>query len=446
MSLEKEKLLLSYLLNDASLFVKANSILKASYFDITLKKAVTFTQKYYDEYKGLPTVTQISAETGVILLDISAAPAETKYAEKEIERFCRDKAIEEAVYAAVDLLQEQNLSEIERLIREAVTVSIQRNLGLNYFEDPEARLNAIALKSPKTPTGITKLDDALDGGLYRQGLFIFAAPSGVGKSITMSNVARNFCKQGLNGVYFSLELSQEMVGMRFDSIFTEIGQGAILSDIGAVTSKLKQENGVGSLWIKRLPESVTTANQLRAYLKEYELVTGVVPDFIVVDYLDLMASNNSAISVENQFIKDKYVSEELRAIAGDLDLIMITASQLNRGAQEIETIDELTQGKIAGGISKINSCDATIAIIQSPQMKVRNEMVIKLLKSISSGGVGRYFTVHFDPISLRITDTEELAPSLTKQSHIAAFKTATKVLPTIQQKPLDNDFSSVFQV
>ena len=273
MSLEKERLLLSYLLNDANLFVKANSILKPAYFDITLKKALSFTQKYYEEYKGLPSITQISAETGIILLDVTVTLQEAKYAEKEIEQFCRDKAIEAATYAAVDLLQEQNLAEIGRLFREALTISIQRDLGLNYFEDPEARLKAIALKSPKTPTGIIKLDDALDGGLYRQGLFIFAAPSGVGKSITMSNVARNFCKQGLNGVYFSLELSQDMVGMRFDSIFTEIGQGAILSDIGAVASKLKQEKGTGSLWIKRLPESVTTANQLRAYLKEYELVT-----------------------------------------------------------------------------------------------------------------------------------------------------------------------------
>jgi KaiC/GvpD/RAD55 family RecA-like ATPase len=407
MSVEKERLLLSYLVNDPDLFSKVHPIVHAKYFDPSLKSVVNFIKEYFDKYKGLPSQAQLYAEHSLTLPEVQGTSSEARYAESEIETFCRDKAIEHAIYASVDLLKEQKLGEIERLIREAITISLQRNLGTDFFADPELCLRMLADQSALVPTKMKELDKALDGGLPRKGMIIFAAPSGVGKSLTMSNVARNLSLQGLHGVYFTLELSEEMVLKRFASMYTGIGQTAVLTDITKTAIQIQRAGEeAGSLLIKRLPESSTNANHLRAYLKEYELVNERMPDYVVVDYLDLMASNNSSISVENQFIKDKYVAEELRSIANDLNLIMITASQLNRGAQAIESLDDLNQGHVAGGISKINTTDNFVAILQTPQMKARNEMVFKMLKTRSSAGVGKYFIMKFDPISLRLMNLE----------------------------------------
>ena len=423
MTVEKERLLLSYLVNDPTLFTRTNHIIDAKHWDPELKSAVTFIKSYYDQYKGLPSQAQLYAEQGLTLPAVQGIPSEAKYAETELETFCRDKAIEHAIYASVDLLKDQKLAEIERLIRDAITISLQRNLGTDYFADPEARLNLLAVQSKPVPTLYRRLDDALGGGLPRKGMIIFAAPSGVGKSLTMSNVARNLMMQGHHGIYFSLELSEEMVSKRFDSMFTGIGQSAILTDITKTSIQVRKasEKASGTLMIKRLPESATNANHLKAYLKEYELVHKRIPDFIVVDYLDLMASCEK-VSVENQFIKDKYVAEELRAIADENNLMMITASQLNRGAQQIEALDDLNQAHIAGGISKINTTDNLVAIIQTPQMKARNEMVFKMLKTRSSAGVGSYFIMKFDPVSLRLSNLEEDEPPVALADSLSRFK------------------------
>jgi hypothetical protein len=173
--------------------------------------------------------------------------------------------------------------------------------------------------------------------------------------------------------------------------------------------------------IKRMPESATNANHLRAYLKEYELVHKRVPDFVIVDYLDLMASCEK-VSVENQFVKDKYIAEELRSIADELNLVMITASQLNRGAQQIESFEDLNQAHIAGGISKINTADNLVAILQTAQMKARDEMLFKMLKTRSSAGVGSYFIMKFDPVSLRLHNLEEDEPVASLSQSMSRFK------------------------
>lgn len=407
MELEKQKLLIKYLISSQELFTKVSPILQTQYFDPKLKKVVAFVKDYFETYKAPPTPEQLKAETSFEIAREELTRPQINYAETELETFCRNKAIESAILASPKLLEEQKFGDIEKLIKDAITVSLQRNIGTDYSHDPELRLKQLLLKNNTTPTGILKLDEHLGGGINRKEMTIVAAPSGVGKSVTMSNIGRNLMKKGLNGVYFTMELSEEVVSKRFDSMFSGMSQTDILQNITKTAIEVKkQTEGIGRLFIKRMPESSTNANHLRAYLKEFEIVTGYTPDFIIVDYLDLMASVQS-VSVENQFIKDKYVSEELRAIANDFNCFMITASQLNRGAQQVESIEDLGQAHIAGGISKINTTDNLIAIIQTNLMKARGEMMFKLLKTRSSAGVGNYFILKFNPVTLLLENIDE---------------------------------------
>lgn len=446
MNYEKQLLLLNYLRGDQEIFIKTNPIISAKFFEPKVRPAVTFIQRYFNEYKALPTPEQVKAETGIELYKLEEFTSqERKWAETEIEGFCKRKAMEHAIITGMDLIKEERYADVEKLIKDAITLSIQRNLGTDYFADPEQRLNALVNNQSMYPTKITKLDQHLGGGLNRKEMIVFAAPSGVGKSITMLNIGWNLMSQGLNGAYITLELSEEVVSKRLDSIATGRSQADVLNDISQVAVEVKRwktDQNYGSLAIRRMPESSTNATHIRAYLKEYELVHGKAPDFLIVDYIDICASAQQGISVENMFIKDKYVTEELRAIANDFNLIMITASQLNRGAQEIDSLDDLNQGHIAGGISKINTTDNLVMIIQTAQMKARGEMTFKLVKTRSSGGVGSYFILKFSPVSLRLSNLEQDERTQTRsfENAIASFRENQKTTPK------HNTIEDVFQV
>lgn len=412
MELNKQILLIEYLVSSQELFIKVSPILQTKYFDSKIKNVISFVKSYFDEYKAPPTSEQIMAETGQnISIKPSLTRSELTYAENQLEQFCRQKAIEHAIMASPALLDEGKYGEIEKLIKDAITVGLSRNIGLDYFNDPEARLRMLSLSNNSISTGWHKLDEYLGGGLNRKEMIIFAAPPGVGKSLTMGNLAKNLMKQHLNGVYITLELAEEVVGKRFDSMFSGLQQMDLLKNITEATVKiLKQKEHHGALHIKRMPESSTNANHIRAYLKEFEIVNGYLPDFIVVDYLDLMCSVQQ-ISAENTFARDKFISEELRSIANEFNLMMITASQLNRGATVVDNIEDIGQAHIAGGISKVNTTDNLIAILQNPQMKARGEMMFKLLKTRSSNGVGNFYMLHFNQTTLCLENLEEITKS-----------------------------------
>jgi replicative DNA helicase len=258
-------------------------------------------------------------------------------------------------------------------MKDAITISVNRDIGVDYFSDPENRLKDLAATILPIPTGYVKIDEGLGGGLTRKEMLLVLGAPGYGKSISLSNLAKRLMKRKLNGVYITLELSEKVVAKRFDTMFSGIAPSQVLNNITETSIRIGKEKGnYGKLFIKRMPESSTNANHIRAYLKEFEIVNGFTPDFICLDYLDLMASCQD-ISAENFFARDKYISEELRSIANDFDLIMLTASQLNRGAQSVESIDDLGQSHIAGGISKINTADNVLAIYPSAQAKARGE-------------------------------------------------------------------------
>jgi hypothetical protein len=142
-------------------------------------------------------------------------------------------------------------------------------------------------------------------------------------------------------------------------------------------------------------------NDIRAYLKEVQIQTGIKVDFVMIDYLDLVMPVSVKVNPNDQFIKDKYVSEELRNLAKELGVLMVTASQLNRSA--VEEI-EFDHSHIAGGISKINTADNVFGIFTSRSMRERGKYQIQCMKSRSSTGVGQKIDLEYNIDTMRITD------------------------------------------
>jgi hypothetical protein len=159
----------------------------------------------------------------------------------------------------------------------------------------------------------------------------------------------------------------------------------------------------GSLRIKYIA-SGATAIDVRAYIKEFEIQSGKVCDVILIDYLDLLMPINKRVSPSDLFVKDKYVSEELRNLAVDTNAILITASQLNRAS--VEEI-EFDHSHISGGLSKIQTADNVIGIFTSRAMRERGRYQIQFMKTRSSSGVGHKVDLEFNVDTLRITSAEE---------------------------------------
>jgi hypothetical protein len=225
-----------------------------------------------------------------------------------------------------------------------------------------------------------------------------------GKSLFLQNLAVNFAKQGLNVIYISLELSEELCSMRMDSMISEVSTKEIFRNLDTVEIKVKQAgNKSGTMHVKQMPQG-STCNDIKAYLKTYEIETLKRPDVLVVDYLDLLFPNNKRIDPSNLFVKDKFVTEELRGLMVERQMIGQTAAQLNRGAVQEQEHDH---SHISGGISKIQTADNVISIYASAAMKERGQYQIQFLKTRSSSGVGSKVTLGFDPNTLRIFDSEE---------------------------------------
>jgi replicative DNA helicase len=148
----------------------------------------------------------------------------------------------------------------------------------------------------------------------------------------------------------------------------------------------------------------STVNDIRAYVKNLEIERGVKIDFMCVDYLDLLMPVSAKVSPNDLFVKDKYVSEELRNLARELNVLFVTASQLNRSA--VEEI-EFDHSHISGGISKINTADNVFGIFTSRSMREKGRYQIQLMKTRSSSGVGSKIDLEFNIETLRIRDCGE---------------------------------------
>lgn len=399
---KKQKLLLEYLISSVDTYCICKSITQPDYFTTDYKKVVRFIHEYYDQYSALPTTDQILVETDVQLKTQEITKDAIKYCTNEIEKFCKQKAITSAVIKASSLIEDEDYGKIEQLIRDAVSVSLHRDLGIQYFEDPLARLESSCNTSERISTGWNDVDTCLGGGLARTEILLLSANSGGGKSVTLANLAVNYVHKKLNVLYITLELAETMVSQRFDTMFTGVSPIVWQPHIHDTADKIdKLKPNVGSLVIKWMG-SGTNANQIRSYLKEYELVLGMVPDVLIVDYLDIMGTNEK-VSADNVWEKDKRATEQLRDILFDYNMIGATASQQNRAAIDAT---ELNQGHIAGGITKVNTVDWYVSVVMTPAMKASGDIIFVFLKTRSSDAVGKSVSLHWDNNQLRITDTK----------------------------------------
>lgn len=400
---ELQELFVRMMVSDAGLFTRVGNILKSDNFDKRLRPAVKFISEYSEQYMSLPDTDKISAVTGISIKQVDGGlrDSDVDWFLTEFESFTKKQELERAIFKAAEYLEKGDFGPVEKLIKDAVQIGLQKDLGTDYFADPSERLKRYFDNGGQVSTGWPQLDRLLYGGFSRGELNIFAGGSGSGKSLVMMNIALNWLQQGLNGVYISLELSEELTGLRTDAMLINSSTKDIRKDIDNTSLKVSiVGKKSGTYQIKSMPAQ-SNVNDIRSFLKEYQIKTGHKVDFIMVDYLDLVMPVSVKVNPNDSFMKDKYVSEELRNLAKELGILMVTASQLNRSAVEEVEFDH---SHIAGGISKINTADNVFGIFTSRAMRERGKYQIQCMKSRSSTGVGQKVDLEYNVETMRITD------------------------------------------
>jgi len=434
---EVQLLFLRMMITEPELYTRVMNIMNPKNFDRTVRPVAEFIVEHAQKYHVLPEPTQIKAITNCSIEPIEEmAEGHTEFFLQEFENFTKRQELERAILTAAELLEKGEYDPVEKLIKDAVQISLQRDMGTDYFADPKDRLNKYFNQGGQVSTGWPQMDRLMYGGMSRGELNIFAGGSGSGKSLVMMNLALNFLKQGYSGVYITLELSEELTSLRTDAMLTSMSTKDIRKDLDGTELKVKMASKkYGKYRVKGMPAQ-SNVNAIRSYIKEVQIQTGINVDFVMIDYLDLVMPVSVKVNPNDQFIKDKYVSEELRNLAKELGVLLVTASQLNRTA--VEEI-EFDHSHIAGGISKINTADYVFGIFTSRSMRERGKYQIQCMKSRSSTGVGQKIDLEYDVETMRITDED----SGEAQSKTSANDIMSKIRATSNVNTPDNvDYST----
>lgn len=398
---KKQKLIIQDIISSPDIYIKTSGILKPSYFDIGYEPVVKYIHDYYEKYSDTPAIDQLNAEFDIdIEVTDKLNRARIQSTCDNIERFCREVAVNNAIYESLEDVSNDKMGPVLDRIEKAVQICLMRDLGIDVFEDPEGRLQSLVEMYTPIPTLIDGIDIPLEGGLVRTQLTLVSANSGGGKSLLLANLGRNYAAQGKDVLYISLELDEGLVFLRLASMISGLDTETWKSNIPEMAERiLNSEGEEGSYMLKWMPEC-STALDIRSYLSYYEMEYNRTPDVLIVDYLDIMDPNCGVVNISISE-QDKRKSQEVRGILKEYNMIGISASQQTRDAINITTPD---QSVIAGGISKVNTADNYISLYMDDTMELMGEMMLYFLKTRSAKGKGKSTLLDFNTSNLRLTD------------------------------------------
>lgn len=436
---ETQKIFVEMLLSDQDLMDRCRDIMAPELFDVPLQDPVRAILDHVDKYRDIPDLDIVNSQSEDYQFDRRKrkfVARQTAWFLDEFEAFCRNRKMQGALVDGSRKIggRDEAIGEIAQSVRDAEEIGLAKNLGIDYFKDGKGRLERIRDVGDRTSTGWTEIDRTLHGGFHKGELNIFAGASGAGKSLFLQNLALNWVFMGLNVVFVTLELSEDLCSLRLDSMISGTPMSQIVRNIEDVLLSIEMERKrakkggtpFGGLRIVKMPSGVTS-NSIRAFMKECEVRGKMKIDAVIVDYMGLMEpSRRVSMNRDNAFNNDKYVSEELRDLAVEADVLFATASQLNR---EAIGADDYNHSHIAGGISKINTADNVIYIVDKDvgEGEDLGTYTVKFVKTRSSSGEGRYVDLDYGAVSLRIGDfTQGPGGGTTDQGSVVSRSYARK--------------------
>ena len=367
---------LACILSSTEFLQQSLDVLNPNFFESDAGKwIVENTVDYFTDYKTLPTLEVFKIELEKSKDDVlktavkdqlrtafqRKADDDLKYIQDSFLDFAKNQALKSAIIRSVDLLQIGQYGEIKNLVDSAMKAGQPRNIGHDWKKDISIRL---AGQSRITvPTGWDVVDTMIGGGLGGGELGVIAAPSGIGKSWALATIGANAARMGKRVVYYTFELNENYVGLRYDTIFTGIESGNITNHPDDV--KHAVDSIQGDIIIKYYPPRTITVHTLRAHI-DHLISNKLKPDIILVDYADLMRSVDKS-DARHEELGSIYV--ELRGLSGELGVPVWTASQTQRSSIQDEVIQA---DKIASSYEKIMNADLVISLSRKLEDKANH--------------------------------------------------------------------------
>ena len=331
------------------------------------------------------------------------------------EKWCKERAIYLALMESIALADGQDDTKgrdaIPSILSDALSVSFDNHIGHDYLQDYEDRYESYHRKEDKIPFDLEFFDKITKGGIPNKTLNIALAGTGVGKSLFMCHVASSVLLQGKNVLYITLEMAEEKIAERIDANLLNVNIQDI-TDLPRKTFENKvtklSEKTQGTLIIKEYPTASAHSGHFKALLNELALKKSFKPDIIFIDYLNICASSryrqNSSV---NSYSFIKAIAEELRGLAVEANLPIVSATQTTRSGFASSDVD-LTDTSESFGLPA--TADLMFALISTEELEGLNQIMVKQLKNrYNDPTIFKRFVVGIDRAKMRIYDCEQSA-------------------------------------
>ena len=428
-----EHVIFNNLLNNESYARKTIPFLKSEYFHNRNDKVVfELIDSYVGKYNAFPTKEAMLVDLNNLdnISDdqfneckelVDSIPNQSEHISKvewlmdQTEKFCQDKAIYNAIMQSIKIMDDKtgttSKGSIPQLLSDALAESFDTSIGHDFIEDAQSRFEFYHRKEERLPFDIDYLNKITRGGLPRKTLNILLAGTGVGKTLAMCHFAASYMAAGKNVLYITMEMAEEKIAERIDANLLNVP----LDELGTLPkesydkkmARLKEKT-VGRLIVKEYPTSTAGAANFRHLLNELKIKKNFVPDVIFIDYLNIcMSSRIKQGANVNSYTYIKAIAEELRGLAVEFNVPVISATQTTRSGFDSSDVG-LTDTSESFGLPA--TADFMVALIATDELKALNQIMIKQLKNrYSDPEMYKRFVVGVDRPRMRLYDAEQSA-------------------------------------
>jgi replicative DNA helicase len=390
-----------YLLkSNKDFYLQIINLVQPDYFEFpSHSKIFNKVKEHYDKYGKLPTDDFIIQDVKPSLSSRESASdyedelsyinnvdtstvGNTEYMLDLVEGFAKKEAMKAAIADSISLIKENRIDEVEALVRKALLINRDVDTGQDYFSDLLGRWDRIFNKKNevKYKTVLPAINKSLEGGLGAKEMAMVVAPPGVGKSLYLVNQGVHSMIEGRKVLYISLEMSEDKIAQRFDSIMTLVPQFKLKDPANQLTVKerlemFQQEFPGSQLVIKEFPTGQASINTIRNLLVQLKNYDEFEPDLLIVDYLELLRPTRE---IQQEYHAQQKTAEELRGVAMEYNFLVWTATQTNRQGRMVKII---TDAELGDSYGKIRTCDFAMSLNQSEEEFDEGKMRAYVIKS-----------------------------------------------------------------
>ena len=427
--MNSEQLILTNLVNNEDYARKALPYVKSEYFSDPIDKII-FAEIYdfVNKYNVVPTqealIIEIDGKSNISdkqfeevkekVSSLQKTDTDESWLVDTTEKWCQERALYNAIMNSISIIDGNSKNEkgaIPGILSEALSVSFDPYIGHDFLENAEERYEFYHKKEERIPFDLAYLNDITKGGLPKKTLNVILAGTGVGKSLFMCHCAANNMMEGKNVLYITMEMAEEMIAQRIDTNLMNVDIDSLLDlPLPMYEKKLNRVKNKtsGKLIIKEYPTASAHVGHFRHLLNELKLKKGFVPDIIYIDYLNICASSRvKAGGSVNSYTLVKAIAEEMRGLAVEFNLPIVSATQTTRSGYSNSDVD-LTDTSESFGLPA--TADFMIALIATEELSELNQIMVKQLKNrYGDPSQNKRFVIGVDRSKMKLFDAEEIA-------------------------------------